>query len=246
VEEGNRRSKEMESNPQVASRLLPQAGAELCRAAPKGRGKRKEEFRTGCRDEAVKVQVTKKASKCSAANQKRGIKARKSEVHRTIDTLRRYAESVGRGDGHLRGSASDLGLTYPTPACALSPTGAHHYVEIALRIYRCKYCWTAIWQPNEIYEAKEFGESIHRLGLQGAYQQKVNGKHKVLEALAMLSALKLVKDSITDTTIVVAAIVNKYNLSEETFEPADIKGWKKSKTIKKAKELTAVHRYANW
>lgn len=213
MEEGNRRSKKVEYNPQVASRVLSQAGNRLCREAPKDRGKRQKESRTGCRDKVAQVQATKKESKCSAEDKKRGIKVRESEVHRTIDTLRKYAKSVGRGDGHLRGSASQLGITYPAPVCATSPTVAHHYVEIVRGIYRCKYCWTAVWQPSDIYEAKEFGNSIHQYGLQTAYQQRVNSKHKVLEALAMLSALKLVKDSMTDTATVVAAIVNKYNIA---------------------------------
>lgn len=203
----------MESNIQVASRLLSSAGDRLCRETPKDRDKRKKVSKARPTHKTVATQTTTKAGKCCAASKKGDEQAIRTSEYRAISALRKYVKQVGRGDGHLRGTAKELGIVYPTPTCTTSTTGAHWYVEIARCIYRCKFCWTPLWQPHDIYDAKSFGEEIHYHGKQAAYQNRVNKHRRILEVLAMLNALKIVKDSNQiDITATVAAIVNKYNI----------------------------------
>ena len=205
----------MVSNIQVASRLLSSTGDGLYGVAPQGRdkGKKVSKARPACK--TAKTLAATKESKCGAEGEKRDGQVNRGEEYRAISALRKYVESVGQGDGKLRGTASELGITYPTPTCTLSTTGAHWYVEIARCIYRCKFCWTPLWQPHDIYDAKGFGIEVHNYGRQVAYQNRVNKHRRILEVLAMLNALKVVKDSNQiDIATTVAAIVNKYKLAD--------------------------------
>ena len=205
----------MVSNIQVASRLLHKAGGELCGVAPQDRDKGEEVSKARPTHKTAKTHTAAQAGKCCAKSQKRDGQASRAAQYRAIGTLRKYVESVGRGDGKLRGTAKELGIAYPTPTCATSTTGAHWYVEIARCIFRCKFCWTPLWQPHDIYDAKGFGIEVHQFGRQAAYQNRVNKHRRVLEVLAMLNALKVVKDSNQiDIATTVAAIVNKYKLAD--------------------------------
>jgi len=237
----------MEYDTQMASRVLPQAGDKLCRTAPQGRVERAALISHGCRDEVKKVCNTKKASKCGAEGKKRGRQTRRDEKFRTIDSLRKYVESVRRGDGHMRGSAKELGVTYPNPSCSCSPTGAHYYIEIAMKLFRCKYCWTVIWQPYTMYEAKGFVDSIYKYGLQAAYQYRVSARRKTVEALVMLNALMLVKEDMKDAGDVSDVIVEKYNKAPDDEEQlVDIVGCKKSLTVGGRNDKKASNRYTSW
>lgn len=213
----------MVSNIQVASKLLSSTGNGLCREASQDRDKGKKVSRARPAYKTAKTQTATQESECGAKGEKGDGQASRGEEHRAISALRKYVESVGRGDGHLRGSACELGIVYPTPTCTTSTTGAHWYVEIARCIYRCKFCWTPLWQPHDIYDAKGFGNEVHNFGRQAAYQNRVNKHKRILEVLAMLNALKVVKDSNQiDIALTVAAIVNKYKLaaSVEVDEPS--------------------------
>lgn len=203
--------------PVLASQLLPSTGHRLGREAPKARDKRKEAARAGRPCEKVQIVSHAAQGSSSAAHQGRNRKASRATVYGTISALRKYVKSTRSGDGNLRRSSKELGVDFPTAQCDSSPSNAHHYVEVMQNIYRCKHCWTVLWQPHTMYEAKAFVDEIHSKGLQQAYRDRVDGSPKTLEAIVMMSALRVVRGHLddTETATTVAAIVNKYRMVVE-------------------------------
>ena len=208
----------MESDTKVASRVLHEAGDRLCRNSPKDRIKGSALTCSGRRRETEEVSTATETVKCGTENKERDREVRRFEECRTIDSLRKYAESVGRGDDKVWRSAKELGINFPDYKCSCSPTGAHYYEEIARRIYRCKYCWTPLWQPYEMHEAKLFADSIRHVGLNRAYQVRVGSRKSTIEVITMLMALSSVRNSMPDADEVYKAIVDKYNSDHGSAE----------------------------
>ena len=116
----------------------------------------------------------------------------------------------------MRRQAQQLGLRWPSSKCDGSTTGAHYYIEVVSQVFRCKYCWTVIWQPVTMYEARLFSEDIYRVGIELAYIERIEHKPRVLDALVVFNALRLVRHDLTASTIAgsVSAAISRYSIKE--------------------------------
>lgn len=111
--------------------------------------------------------------------------------------------SEGRHSSSGR-SSEELVIEYPATACKDSPVGAHHYIRLPRSsIYRCKYCWAAVWLPTEWNDAIAFDVEVKHYGIQKAYRKRLLKIPKTLSTVEFLMSLRTLrhKDNIDENDI---------------------------------------------
>ncbi len=174
----------------LASEALVEPGYRCSKKESKARDKRKAT--TATRVSGAKNKDTSETGSSSAENEK-GNRGSWGKKYRENTPSRKDAARARRGDTDLRRKAEELGISWPGHSCPSSPTHAHYYVEIVKDIFRCKHCWTVVWQPSTLYEAIQFGEKARALGVNIAYLYFIESKPRVINALVMFNALRLVR-----------------------------------------------------
>lgn len=117
-------------------------------------------------------------------------------------------------------------LKYPNKQCSESPTGAHFFTILTGKIWRCKYCWVAMYLPTYWTDADNYGYDIHRMGIEKAYQKLIQNRPKVREMLVKLEEIRLLRKVMTEKELIVAiaAIITGKEVREvDEYNPEPVK-----------------------
>lgn len=97
-----------------------------------------------------------------------------------------------------------MGIEFPESRCELSPNHAHYFIPIMSSIWRCKYCWAAVWLPNGYEECAIFSDDIGRLGLDKAYQKHLQDKPVIRQILRKLEEIRLLRKVLSEEELMIA------------------------------------------
>ncbi len=100
-------------------------------------------------------------------------------------------------------------LKYPDSYCKYSPTGAHWFLVLQGKIWRCHYCWAVKWQPMSWDEALNFSLDIRKDGIQVAYSKWLLYRPATKKILIKLEEIRVMKDLMPEEELlkVIAVIV---------------------------------------
>lgn len=115
-------------------------------------------------------------------------------------------------------------VEYPDHRCELSPTRAHYYVKLVGSIWRCHYCWAAVWLPSDWSEATKFSADVGRMGIEVAYQKYLRHRPKTRQLLGKLEDIRLLRKVVPQEQlmIAIAAIITvKESELEDVEAPAN-------------------------
>lgn len=166
--------------------LLDRTGSDRVREEACDRDKRQTQTSIVRRPEETETVCIEEKSISSAKVKKRGRKASRRDEHWQGYTPGRNAERAEGRSSTGRRSATELGVVFPAVECNSSHDHAHYYVEVFPEVFRCKHCQEAIWQTMHFETAIAFAKEIRRIGLQNAYQRRLNRMPKVLDKLCEL------------------------------------------------------------
>jgi len=118
-----------------------------------------------------------------------------------------------------------LEINYPEPYCEHSPTRRHYYKNLAGSIWRCVYCWAAIWQPLDLESTRILSLDVKRIGLQKAYAKALLHRPKITKLLGKLEQIRLLREALPEEEllIVIAAVITDKDF-EVAFLEESLKG----------------------
>jgi hypothetical protein len=87
-------------------------------------------------------------------------------------------------------------ITYPNGNCIADRH--HHFLQIALEIYQCKYCWRSKWQPLDIITAQDFGTVIRMKGMDFAYGKILATRPMIRMQLEDLENIRIARSVLPD------------------------------------------------
>jgi len=107
-------------------------------------------------------------------------------------------------------------LEYPESYCKLSPVKAHRYLKLVGNIWRCHYCWRAVWLPANWDDAIDFSNQIRRRGLDRAYKMMLSDKPDIMQLLDKLEKIRLMRKVVPEDELmkIIAVIVTNKEKEE--------------------------------
>ncbi len=118
------------------------------------------------------------------------------------------------------GKRTEERVAYPSKQCNSNGKKGHYFVQLGSEIWRCKYCWTPLWQPASFAQAELFNDNVKKYGLEEAYNRVLNRKPRTKKLILELDKIRIAKKHLTEEEfikLVVATVTRKeFKLIEET------------------------------
>ncbi len=70
---------------------------------------------------------------------------------------------------------------------------SHHFIQIAMEIWRCKKCWAVKWQPCNYSDAEAVSYMTRNKGTRRAYVRAIARRPVIHRVLVKLNEMKRVK-----------------------------------------------------
>ena len=113
-------------------------------------------------------------------------------------------------------------VTWPDNRCDDNPRHTHHFINIFGSVWRCKYCWRCKWLPRYLTEAIKFSISIHKYGIDTAYNYAIGKRLKIRETLEKLEDIRLLRKSGLPEKAVLEAMAGIVTPDDRKPTPEDI------------------------